>query len=159
MKTVLRLILVLAVTAGLAGCVQNQIGTVGLTRSQDGGLSVPVAWCGRSPHSMTVTILVHESWERVAEFSTTRVGSGSVTLDLESPSPDWKSVWGDPHLRPGVTYYVEASPDDGKDAIVGQLRFSLNDAATLRPGEVYVGDKNDLYTWNEFLESADVMCA
>ncbi len=113
MKAVLRLILVLAVTSGLAGCMQNQVGSVGLTRSQDGGLSVPVAWCGRTPHLLTVTILVDESWERVAEFSTTRVGNGSVTLDLDSPSPDWKQVSGDPHLRPGVTYYVEASPDGG----------------------------------------------
>ncbi|MEV5740902.1 hypothetical protein AB0L30_12710 [Microbispora rosea] len=158
MKNIPRLVVALAVALMLAGCVQEQVGTVGLTRSQDGGINIPVAWCGRAPRSMTVTILVHESWTRVAKFSTTRVGDGSVTLDLDSPSPDWKLISGDPRLRPGVTYYVEAYPDSGKDAIVGQLRFSLNDAASLQPGDVYVGDKDDLYTWNEFLESASQMC-
>ncbi|MFG1864761.1 LptM family lipoprotein [Microbispora bryophytorum] len=159
MRKILRLVVALAVAFMLAGCVQKQVGVVGLTRSQDGGINIPVAWCGRAPHSMTMTILVDESWTRVAKFSTTRVGDGSVTLDLDSPSPDWKLISGDPRLRPGVTYYVEAYPDSGKDAIVGQLTFSLNDAVTLQPGDVYVGDKDDLYTWNEFLESANSMCA
>ncbi|MBE3013438.1 hypothetical protein IL992_30290 [Microbispora sp. NEAU-D428] len=159
MSKVLRLVAGLAMVGMLTGCVQNQVGNVGLTRSQDGGLNISVAWCGRTPHLLTVTIMVHESWKGVAKFSTTRVGNGSVTLDLDSPSSDWKLVSGDSHLRPGITYYVEAFPDSGKEAIVSQLTFTLEEVASLRPGQVYVGDKNDLYTWNEFLESANRLCA
>ncbi|GAB1823988.1 hypothetical protein [Herbidospora sp. RD11066] len=155
------MVLVAVLIGATAACVNSIEGSIGITRTDDGGLAIAVAWCDR-PARMGAAILQPDPWKTIVVYANPKVGSGAEyeIIDMNSPAHPWQIEKGSAHLEPGIRYHVEAWPDDGKEGIFGQVEFTPEDVENLKPRQVLKGIPGSVVSWDEFREDAkSVTCA
>ncbi|TKK90553.1 hypothetical protein FDA94_06060 [Herbidospora galbida] len=142
-----------------AGCINRISGETAVYKGSTGP-AVLFRWCER-PTKIHTKLGIYDSdgnWRIIAKFSTTTVSGESASFEIRSPGSGWELETGNPTLSPGVEYFVIAAPGDGDDDSFAQTIFTVDDVASLQPGQVISGSGKVTYPQSEFLAREPSYC-
>ncbi|ALC05188.1 putative secreted protein [Corynebacterium deserti GIMN1.010] len=144
-------------TTLLAGCgnfiTADVRGQVGLTRANDGAISIVVQPCGLEIDSVEINgPLENPSVENVSyrRYSTESPESDFFHISLDNPDEKWTVEVSDPLPENANSMLLVTAWVSGKDAQVHQLTTTYGDVSELDEGWVVVGRSSSLQTIEDF---------